>query len=169
MKDFWISFLLTVVGGAFVPYITRYFTHRFPNTSLDHSASEYRIFPQATLLKCCIALSAFAILALIAQFVALIAARSLGLFLICVASMTICFLGTIAVGRQLKCFACGQSVVFQWAIEPKTYKKARWGVFDPRGIYCDILFKNQFRCLGCGQFYFLHSQKIPLRSTKEMK
>ena len=161
MKDFWISFLLTAVGGAFVPYITRYVTRRFPNTSLDHSASEYRIFPQATLLKCCIALLVFAMLALIGQFVALIAVRSLGLFILSVASMTICFLGAIAVARQLKCLACGQSVVVQWTIEPKSYKKARWGVFDPRGIVCDILFRKQFHCLGCGQLYLLRSHSVP--------
>jgi hypothetical protein len=70
-------------------------------------------------------------------------------------ALIVFLIAMLGIVRKLKCLVCRQSVVFQQTMESTYYRNAKWGLFDPNGFFCDILFKKRLHCLNGGQLYVL--------------
>lgn len=155
MNSFLVAFLLTSVAGILASYLASYLSRFAPNTSIDYSEAEHRLFQKPNLARVVACFAITGLLSLVLQFIALIYAPPLYFFFWSIGLMIVCLAGIIIGGRTLKCAACGESVSFLWNREPKHHKKAKWGLGGPGGIYFDIIVKKRFNCCCCGQPYVL--------------
>lgn len=159
MNYFWFVILLLAIDIAWTA-ILYFLTVRFclywskrrgPKTVVDNSTSAPKQFTKASLIKSYVAI-------FVLSFLSIFLAVAIRPTMVSVA-LILFVIVMLVVGTQLKCLACGQSVVFQQSMESEYYRNATWGLLDPNGFFCDILFKKRLRCLNCGQLYVLQDQR----------
>jgi hypothetical protein len=160
MNTFLVAFVGSLLGGVLAGLLSHWVDARYRQPIVQFGAAKKERFPRPRLLTMAASII-FIAWSSILVFLALLALKSAGLFnaseslVVSTLGVTLgCVPLTLSLAFMLRCPKCHRQVLSQMSSNPPHAEKL-WQMDGWASVVVRVLFSGSFRCMHCGQRYFV--------------